>query len=95
MPPDDVDRILNRLDKFEEKLEPALTQIAVQAEQIKMVDKKIEDYKDKQVPVCEDKFKILFQKFNKVFGLLWGLVVLLLIATLAFSGNLIAKMVTK
>jgi len=88
MPPDDVDRILNRLDRFEEKLEPALTQIAVQAEQIKVVDGKVEEYKEKQVPKCD-------KRFDKLFSLVWWILGIFLVATLGLTGTLIAKMVTK
>ena len=86
MPPDDVDRILNRLDKFEEKLEPALTLIAVHTKQIETAEKEIGEYKKEQVPKCD-------RKFDKLFSLVWWILGIFLIATLGLTGTLIAKMV--
>ena len=88
MPPDEVERVLQRLDKFEEKIEPALTLIAVHTEQIKTLDSTVSSYKKEQVPKCD-------RKFDKLFSLVWWILGIFLVATLGLTTTLIVKVVAK
>ena len=94
MPPNEIEMILKAIEQLDEKLSPALTLIAVHTEQIMTVKKEVTEYKKEQVPKCDDRFDVIFKKFSKVNALLLSLVIILLIASLSFSGNLAYKFIT-
>ena len=79
---DDKDAIINALTDFRNEVKPFLTLVTQHEVKIVNIEKSVNDYKDKQVPFCNN-------RFGKLYGLLWTIVILLLIASVGVIGNLV------
>ena len=82
MSTDDKDAILNALTEFRNDVKPFLTLVTEHEVKIINIEKSVNDYKDKQIPFCD-------KRFGKLYGLLWTIVVLLLVGSIAVIGNMI------
>ena len=70
-------------------LNSIVTQVTEHKIQIMNLAEWQKNYQDKQIPKCDNKFDSVSKKFGKTYGLLWGLLVLLFIASLGLIGNLL------
>ena len=82
MSTDDKDVILEALKDFRGEVKPFLTLVTQHEIKIINIEKSVNDYKDKQIPFCD-------RRFGKLYGLLWTIVVLLLVGSIAVIGNMI------
>ena len=86
---DKSDLILERLDnhietqeKFEKRVEPALLSIAKFEGKILFIENSLTEYKDKQIPTCD-------KKFNLVFNRLWWIVSVFITIMFAVVGFMV------
>lgn len=79
---DDENNILSELKDFRNEVKPFLTLVTQHEVKIVAIEKSVNDYKDKQIPFCD-------KRFGKLYGLLWTIVVLLLVGSIAVIGNMI------